>query len=185
MFHQILKTSICCFYNVVFGRSEHICEVVFMFYIYVPVWIIFCLRRRLRMAVNSLSLSLNDELRTWRGGRGGGRSRTPRRPLRPTGRSTASRAPGQAGRDRQGRIRQVLRLAAAPSGDAVSTSDLVCRSFMLRHPLGVLAALRGGQLSHADLPVTGAHGQRGVATVGEELGLQRKKGRSLLFIILD
>lgn len=53
------------------------------------------------------------------------------------------------------------------------TSDLVRCSFVLCHPLGVLAALSGGQLSHPDLAVAGAHGQRGVAAVGQELGLQR------------
>lgn len=53
-------------------------------------------------------------------------------------------------------------------------AHLVRSSFVLRHALGVLAALGGGELGHPDLPVAGAHGQRGVAAVGEELGLEER-----------
>lgn len=45
-------------------------------------------------------------------------------------------------------------------------------AFVLRNPLGVLAALRGRELGHPDLAVSGAHGQGGVPAVREELGLR-------------
>lgn len=56
---------------------------------------------------------------------------------------------------------------------------LVRSSLVLRHALGVPAALGGRELGHADLPVAGAHGERGVPAVGQELGLgetERKGG---------
>lgn len=56
-------------------------------------------------------------------------------------------------------------------------AHLVRSSFVLCHALGVLAALGGGELGHPDLPVAGAHGQRGVAAVGEELGLEERGER--------
>lgn len=54
-----------------------------------------------KFGVQHRSCTTNVQARTWRDGRGGGRSRTPRRPPRQTGRSMASPAPGPA-RDRHG-----------------------------------------------------------------------------------
>lgn len=48
---------------------------------------------------------------------------------------------------------------------------LVCCSFMLCDPLCVLAPLRGRELGHPDLTITGAHGQGGVPTVRQKLCL--------------
>lgn len=47
--------------------------------------------------------------------------------------------------------------------------------FVLRHSLGVLAALRGREFSHPDLAVSSAHGQGGVPTVREELSLRTQE----------
>lgn len=43
--------------------------------------------------------------------------------------------------------------------------------FVLCYPLGILAALRGRELRHSDLTISGTHGQGGVSTVWQELGL--------------
>lgn len=50
-------------------------------------------------------------------------------------------------------------------------THFVCCAFMLCHPLGVLAALCGRELSHSDLTIASAHGQGGVSTVRQELCL--------------
>lgn len=47
--------------------------------------------------------------------------------------------------------------------------------FVLRDPLGVLAALRGRELGHPDLTVSSAHGQGGVPTVRQELSLRTQE----------
>lgn len=62
-------------------------------------------------------------------------------------------------------------------------THFVCGAFMLCNPFGVLAALRGRQLSHSDLTITSAHGQGGVSTVRQELGLYacNKRKTILLF----
>lgn len=48
-------------------------------------------------------------------------------------------------------------------------------AFVLGHPFGVFAALRGRELGYPDLSVPSTHGQGGVSTVGEELGLNVKE----------
>lgn len=48
---------------------------------------------------------------------------------------------------------------------------LVRRSFVLGYALRILAALCGRQFCYPHLPISGTHGEGGVTTVGQELGL--------------
>ena len=68
-------------------------------------------------------------------------------------------------------------LASARPLRGLLWAHLVRSSFVLRHALGVFAALGGRELGHPDLAVPSTHGQRGVAAVGEELGLEDSKRR--------
>lgn len=124
---------------------------------------------------------------TWRGGPGAGRCQTPRRPPRQTGRSRASRVQGPAEqRARGGGAPHVnscpVKVPLQPSARLQQNCEtelphayFVRGAFVLRDPLGVLAALRGRELGHPDLTVSSAHGQGGVPTVRQELSLRTQE----------
>ncbi len=139
---------------------------------------------------------------TWRDGLDAGQYQTPQHPLQRTERSTGNPARGPAGtKYRQKKHKQmgdflIIRLFKSHKyiyhscnlwhnhlntyiHTYSTNTNLACCTFMLRHPLGVLAALCGRELSHSDLAISSTHGQGGVSTVRQELCLCTLKAASV------
>lgn len=125
-------------------------------------------------------------LLTWQVGLNASRYQRPRHLLRPRGKNIGNRVQEPAETNKKIcffiPVYTVLTTVAARGTNLsklmVNTHFVRC-AFVLCDPFGVLAALRGRQLSHSDLTIASAHGQGGVSTVRQELGLdvcnKRKK----------
>lgn len=115
---------------------------------------------------------------TWRAGLNAGQYQRQRHLLQQRERSRGNLAQGPAGILKRITCNFISTAAAVcgtnpgrPTSTHIVTTHFVRCAFMLRYPLGVLAALSGRQLGHPDLTIASTHGQGGVSAVRQELCL--------------